>query len=92
MESGNPTRKRTIIFLIVISLILTFLLSSSMAWYVANRTASGSVIFDKGIFIDFENVDGEGRERNLVLADGSLFDISVVPNQVLKLKILISKH
>ena len=57
-----------------------------MAWYVANRSASGSVIFDKGIFIDFENVDGEGRERNLVLADGSLFDISVVPNQVIEIK------
>ena len=86
MENGSPTRKRTIIFLIVTSLILIFLLSSSMAWYVANRSASGTVIFDKGIFIDFENVDGEGRERNLVLTDGTLFDISVVPNQVIEIK------
>lgn len=86
MESGNPTRKRTILFLIVISLILTFLLSLSMAWYIANRSASGTVIFDKGIFIDFNNVDGEGRERTLVLSDGSLFDISIVPNQVVEIK------
>lgn len=86
MESGNPTRKRTILFLIVISLILTFLLSLSMAWYIANRSASGTVIFDKGIFIDFNNVEGEGKERNLVLSDGTLFDISIVPNQVIEIK------
>lgn len=86
MKNGNYAKKRTIILLIAVSLILTFFISLSMAWYVTNRSASGSVIFDKGIFIDFENVDGEGRERNLVLADGSLFDISVVPNQVIEIK------
>lgn len=86
MKNRNYAKKRTIILLIAVSLILTFFISLSMAWYVANRSASGSVIFDKGIFIDFENVDGEDRERNLVLTDGRLFDISVVPNQVIEIK------
>ena len=89
MKNGNYAKKRTIILLISVSLILTFFISLSMAWYVANRSASGSVIFDKGIFIDFENVDGEGRERNLVLADG-IFQLCQI--KLLKLKILILKH
>lgn len=80
------TRKKISLIFIVLALILTFLLSGTMAFYIAKRSASGTLSFDKGIFLEFGNVDGEGYSRNLLLTDGNILDISIVPNQVVEIK------
>ena len=80
------TRKKTIIFLIMFILILALALGSTLAWYTAKRSVKGTMLFDKGIFIEFGNVEGETNTRKLLLDDGSLLDISIVPNDVIKIK------
>lgn len=80
------TRKKTIAFLIMFILILALALGSTLAWYTAKRSVKGTMLFDKGIFIEFGNVEGETNTRKLLLEDGSLLDISIVPNDVVKIK------
>ncbi|MCI5797223.1 MAG: hypothetical protein MR024_01160 [Firmicutes bacterium] len=80
------TRKKTIIFLIMFILVLALALGSTLAWYTAKRSVKGTMLFDKGIFIEFGNVEGETNTRKLLLEDGSLLDISIVPNDVIKIK------
>lgn len=67
-------------------LILALALGSTLAWYTAKRSVKGTMLFDKGIFIEFGNVEGETNTRKLLLDDGSLLDISIVPNDVIKIK------
>ena len=50
------------------------------------RRAALILTFDKGIFIEFGNVEGETNTRKLLLEDGSLLDISIVTNDVVKIK------
>lgn len=86
MDKKMKTKKKTILIFVVLALIFTFLMSSTMAFYIAKRSATGTLSFDKGIFLEFGNVEGDGYSRNLLLTDGSILNISVVPNQVVEIK------
>lgn len=81
------TKKRVILIVaIALILCLTLVASISIAYYQANRKATGIIVMDKGILFEFGNVQGEGKERDLLLTNDEVMDVSIQPSQVVEIK------
>lgn len=78
-------KKSLLIFSLLILLLIIF--GATLAFYGAKRKAEGTLMLDKGIFVEFGNVNGATNSRQLILNDGSNFDsLQVVPNQIIEIK------
>lgn len=78
--------KYIVIFCILIVFSFLGSVSLSLAFYQAKRQATGNVTMDKGIFMEFGNVEGEGLNCKLLTLDNQELNTSFIPNQIVDIK------
>lgn len=78
--------KYIVIFCLLIVFSFLASVSLSLAFYQARRQATGNVIMDKGIFMEFGNVAGEGLNCKLLTLDNQELNTSFIPNQIVDIK------